>query len=601
MKTRRTLLLTTCLALWAAFAFAQGNSEPELYISKKVLEADGSYTSESITKKGKAATEFNIDDYVKNNKGDNVDLEVRLSGGDEERSITLRGSKGPRKSGSMDQEVEIEEVIRNVNGNVNRTLNRVNKSVDNWHFDNGNTNFNFNNNWNGNNNDAFLGVEEDSDEDEDKAGVVVEITRNSAASKAGLRNNDVLLKLNDTKVDKWNDITKFMRDAKKGDKVKITYSRNGKEMTTEAELTNRWDVNSDCNDNQKRGFLGVSEFGDIEDEPGVRISVTKKSAVEKAGLKKGDIILQLDDAEINDFEDISDFMDYIKPGDKVKIKYKRDGKTETLEATAGEEQSWNWNSSDYEGGSIDIQTKKGCLGISNNNATVGDHRGAAIVNVACNSAAKLAGLQNGDLIVEVNGLPVHNGNDLWRELSKYNPNTTIDLAYVRDGKELYADATLNTCGDDYEEVNMVAVDDSGNARTRRFFTWNMDEDDETQLRTRQTIAIHRAADSDVPVFDPLNHNESGPFVADRSLDLEFFNFEKSEEQPSHLTLQFSTAAQPTIVRILDMSGRQLFLEELNAFDGEYRQTFDLTALSQNTVLVHVQQGSKARFQEVFID
>jgi S1-C subfamily serine protease len=597
MKTKRTFLLTICFALCAAFAFAQNSEEAELYISKQVRETDGSFSSETITKKGKAATEFNIDEYVKNNKADNVDLVINLTGGDEERSITLRGSNGPRKSGYYEENdinINIDgPAFARVTGNVNRALADINRAGRNFSFAGDNYSFN-------DNDDAFLGVEEDSDEDEDKEGVVVDITRNSAADKAGLRNNDLILKLNDTKVDKWEDITKFMEKAQKGDKVKVTYRRNGKEATTEAELTNRWATTTYGCDNQKRGYLGVSEFGDIEDEPGVRIAVTKKSAVEKAGLKKGDVILQLDDAEINDFEDIEDFMDAVKPGDKIKIKYKRDGKTETLEATAGEQQSWNWDASGWEGGQIDIETKQGCLGICNNNAKVGSHLGAAIVNMACASPAKLAGLQNGDLIVEINGVPVNNGNDLWQELVKYAPNTTIGLSYVRDGKELLTDATLNACGDAYEAVTMTSVDDWGNARTRKFYTWNMDDEDEEQLRTRQTIAIHRAADSDVPVFDPINHNESGPVVTDRTLEFEDFQIDKTGTN-GHLTLTFETAAKATIVRILDLSGRQLFLEELNVFNGNYRQTFDLTEMSQNDVLIHVQQGEKAYFQEVFVD
>jgi len=40
-------------------------------------------------------------------------------------------------------------------------------------------------------------VEEDSDEDPAQPGLVVEIVRGSAAEKAGLRDNDKILKIND--------------------------------------------------------------------------------------------------------------------------------------------------------------------------------------------------------------------------------------------------------------------------------------------------------------------------------------------------------------------------------------------------------------------
>lgn len=597
MKAKRTLLFT-CFTLSTLFAFAQDNNEPQLYISKKVKEADGTYTSESIIKKGKAAAEFNIDEYVKANKADNTDLEIRLEGGDEERSVTIRGSQGPRNTGAEDVEVEVEELVRNVNGRVNRSVERINKSINTGSWGNGNYSISYDNG-----NDAFLGVEEDEDEDEDQDGVVVEITNGSAAEKAGLRDNDVLLQLNDSKINRWSDITKFMNNAKKGDKVKVKYLRNGKEMTTEAELTNRRSVdeNNWNGQSRKRGFLGVSEFGDVEDEPGVRVSITKNSGAEKAGLKKGDVILELNGATINDFEDIEDAMDDVKPGDKIKVKYKRDGKESTIEATAGECNSWDWGQVDWENNDINVQTKKGCLGICNNNdATTGDRRGVAISNVTCSSPANLAGLRCGDIIFEINGKRIDNGNDLWNELARYTPQTSIEIAYVRDGKDLLAEATLNTCEDSYEQVTMTKVDESGNASERKFYAWNVNEEEEEELKLRQTITIHSAADSDVPVLNPGNGYENAPFADEHQLELQNIKMVPGNE-PGHLVLSFSTEAIPTLINMYDMNGRQLFLEELNAFNGNYRQEFDFKEMAKTNVILRIQQGNKTYHEQFFID
>jgi serine protease Do len=594
MRTKHTLILI-CFIISAFSVFAQQNDEQKVVITKKVRETDGSYTSETIIKKGQAARDFNIDEYVKNNKASNVDLEIRSEGGDEERSIVLRGSEGPRKTRGEDIEEEVENIIRDVDVEVRRGVNWVSKSIEN------SRNYNYSSDNYYGTNDAFLGVEEDSDEDEDKDGLVIEVVKNSAAEKAGLRDNDIMMSLNDTKINRWSDLTKFIRNAKKDDKVKINYKRNGKEMTTEAVLTNRNDVNKITNKQARtpKGFLGVCPFGDVEDEPGLRVSITKKSGAEKSGLKNGDIILQLNDTEINDFEDVQDFMEYIKPGDKIKVKYKRDGKVETTEATVGEQESWDWGQADWNDEDIEIRSKSACLGVCNESVTTGNRRGANVVNVVCNSAAKLAGLQAGDLIVEINGNRIQDSDDLWAELAKFNPNSQVAIAYVRDGNDHIAEATLNTCDDNYEQITMTENDELGNSSERQFFAWNMDESDETELRERQIITIRGAADNDAPVINPLEGNESDPMNKERSLEIvQFRTFQNPTH--GHITLEFEVDPVPTVVNLYDLQGRQLFQEELNAFDGMYKQQFDLSALLNNLILVRIQQGDKVFMEEILV-
>jgi hypothetical protein len=44
----------------------------------------------------------------------------------------------------------------------------------------------------------------------------------------------------------------------------------------------------------------------------------------------------------------------------------------------------------------------------------------------------------------------------------------------------------------------------------------------------------------------------------------------------------------------------LFQEELNAFDGIYKQQFDLSALLNNLILVRIQQGDKVFMEEIMV-
>lgn len=60
------------------------------------------------------------------------------------------------------------------------------------------------------------------------------------------------------------------------------------------------------------------------------------------------------------------------------------------------------------------------------------------------SPADKAGLKEGDIVTKVNGEPVNKDNPLATRLSKYNVGDTIDITYLRDGKEQTTKAKLET-------------------------------------------------------------------------------------------------------------------------------------------------------------
>ena len=53
-------------------------------------------------------------------------------------------------------------------------------------------------------------------------------------------------------------------------------------------------------------------------------------SAEKAGLLKGDIIVQLDNQKIDTFSELSGYLNTKRPNDKVQVSYLRNGKAETV-------------------------------------------------------------------------------------------------------------------------------------------------------------------------------------------------------------------------------------------------------------------------------
>lgn len=198
------------------------------------------------------------------------------------------------------------------------------------------------------NNKAFLGVLTEKDE---KGARITDVTKESAAEKAGLKKGDIITKVNDAKIEDGNSLFEAIGKFKPEDKVNITYSRDGKENTATATLGknkpqafvfNNKDFNFKMpNDNNFRNFnfdyrpskprLGL-KIQDMENGSGVKvIDVDDESPAEKAGLKEDDIITEINGGEVKNVDDLRSKIKDLKEGDTYKIKYTRAGKTQSVE------------------------------------------------------------------------------------------------------------------------------------------------------------------------------------------------------------------------------------------------------------------------------
>jgi S1-C subfamily serine protease len=69
--------------------------------------------------------------------------------------------------------------------------------------------------------------------------------------------------------------------------------------------------------------------------------------------------------------------------------------------------------------------------------------GALVGAVATNSPATTAGLEQGDVILEMNGSPVRSSEDLRLEIAQNSPGTRVELKVLRQGKQRLIQATLS--------------------------------------------------------------------------------------------------------------------------------------------------------------
>ncbi len=175
--------------------------------------------------------------------------------------------------------------------------------------------------------------------------VVVEVVPDSPADKAGLQEDDVIVRLDGEKVQEPDDLISGVKAKKPGDKVTVEYLREGDRRQVEVTLgrapqvTERvvipplprlegvfWTDGCWLGVELQELNASLAEYFGVKEDEGVLITeVQKKSPAEKAGLLPGDVIVSIDGDSVQDVEDVVEAVADKEEGDSVVVGYVRKG------------------------------------------------------------------------------------------------------------------------------------------------------------------------------------------------------------------------------------------------------------------------------------
>ena len=179
---------------------------------------------------------------------------------------------------------------------------------------------------------AFIGIsypnEAMSDEEKAKQGIkdvdgvyVMETPAGGAANLAGIKKGDVVTKINGVKVVTGPELVEQVARYKPGDKITITYLRDGKETTTNVVLKNKVG-NTDVVKNQ-----GIIESlgADLENvdkkiasandiSGGVLVKKIKEGLLKATKMQDGFVITSVNDEEIKNVDDLKKALNNAKGG-----------------------------------------------------------------------------------------------------------------------------------------------------------------------------------------------------------------------------------------------------------------------------------------------
>ena len=198
-------------------------------------------------------------------------------------------------------------------------------------------------------NRPLLGVMSDRD---DNGARITSVTKGSGAEKAGLKEGDIITRVDEMMVESPEDLTKAISKMKPEDKAVITFKRGKKEQKTTVTLGKRTGTNivdpqhSEFKDYEPllqdmNGFnlfyggntprLGI-KAQDTEDGKGVKVlEVNEESNAQKAGIKEGDILMEFDSKAVNSAGELADAAKNAKDKNNIKVKLIRDGKLQDVE------------------------------------------------------------------------------------------------------------------------------------------------------------------------------------------------------------------------------------------------------------------------------
>ncbi|HEY3100559.1 MAG TPA: Do family serine endopeptidase [Methylomirabilota bacterium] len=192
-----------------------------------------------------------------------------------------------------------------------------------------------------------------------------------------------------------------------------------------------------------RGWLGVaiqditdelaSSFGVREREGVLVADVIKGGPAEAAGLRAGDVVVEVNGARVREVPDLQRRVAGLAPGERVRIVVVRDGARQPATVTIGEmpsEEPTVLAQTGADGFGLQVEALPPGIADRLNLAV---SQGVIVVDVAAGGPADRAGLRRGDVILEVGRQPVTDAQTFGQALAAIPPGETALLYLHRPG------------------------------------------------------------------------------------------------------------------------------------------------------------------------
>ncbi|MFN2510954.1 MAG: PDZ domain-containing protein [Pyrinomonadaceae bacterium] len=186
-----------------------------------------------------------------------------------------------------------------------------------------------------------------------------------------------------------------------------------------------------------RAYVGVDDFED--GEGGVTFDNVEPPGgpADKAGLIGGDVITSFDGQVVHDADEMTDLMRRTPIGKPSEVIYIRDGEPKTTTVTTVSKEDYDRMVRDFR----NRPEGRGLFGFDDDDTERVPIPGTKIFGVKVNDIsqsrpADLAGVKEGDIIIEFDGTPIRTPEELSSRVIRSIPYSTVKVVLMRGSEKL---------------------------------------------------------------------------------------------------------------------------------------------------------------------
>jgi len=181
-----------------------------------------------------------------------------------------------------------------------------------------------------------------------------------------------------------------------------------------------------------KSYLGVDEFNNTDDGVIFESVSAPGGPADKAGLIGGDVIVSVDGQQIHDEDQVDELMTRTPIGKTVDVEYMRDGQKKTAKLTTISLDEYRRLSREFERrpeGRAQFGYEEGDAETVKVPGT--NIHGVKLGTILRNRPADIAGVKNGDIAIEFDGVPIRTNGEFLMRVRRALPYTTVKLVVMR--------------------------------------------------------------------------------------------------------------------------------------------------------------------------
>jgi len=188
-----------------------------------------------------------------------------------------------------------------------------------------------------------------------------------------------------------------------------------------------------------KSYVGVDGWNTADGGVGVTFDSVDapNGPADKAGLVGGDIITKFDGQDVRDEDEMDDLMKRTPIGKTVDIEYLRDGEKKTTKLTTVSQEEFKRLSREFER----RPEGRAQFGYEDGDAKRVPVPGTKIYGVKLGTIlqsrpADMAGIKNGDVVIEFDGVPVRTTDEFLMRVRRALPYSTVKLVVMRGDQKM---------------------------------------------------------------------------------------------------------------------------------------------------------------------